>query len=114
MGNKLNSHWPISLTNGVATLFNLFLPLALVRIISPTEVGRYKVFFLYVMLSPGLFLTGGLTNGLYHWGGRYPDTQKEIRQSWTWMVGIAALCAAVGLAIATWLARALKMPSTDL
>jgi O-antigen/teichoic acid export membrane protein/glycosyltransferase involved in cell wall biosynthesis len=114
VANRLNSHWPISLTNGVATMFNLFLPLALVRIISPAEVGRYKVFFLYVMLSPGLFLTGGLNNGLYHWGGRYPDTQRDIRQSWTWLLGISLLASALGLAIASLIAPSLKMPASDL
>ena len=61
---KMSSHWPITSTNGAAALFNLFLPLVLVRILSPDQVGRYKIFFLYVMLSPGLFLVTGLNNGL--------------------------------------------------
>src|SRR5258706_4985687 len=88
VADRSSSHWPITLTNGAAALFNLFLPLALVRILSPDEVGRYKAFFLYVMLSPGLFLVSGLTNGLYHWVGKYPEAKAEVRQSWTLLVGI--------------------------
>jgi O-antigen/teichoic acid export membrane protein/glycosyltransferase involved in cell wall biosynthesis len=112
--NKLSSHWPISLTNGAAALFNLFLPLALVRIIPPDQVGRYKIFFLYVMLSPGLFLVGGLSNGLYHWAGRYPATKQEIQQSWTWLLGMGLILSLLGLALAPFLADLLKMPRHDL
>jgi O-antigen/teichoic acid export membrane protein/glycosyltransferase involved in cell wall biosynthesis len=114
VANKLSSHWPISISNGAAALFNLFLPLALVRVISPDEVGRYKVFFLYVMMSPGLFLVGGLSNGLYHWAGRYPDTKLEVRQSWTWLFLITILISAMGLALIPTLAPLLKMSHEDL
>src|SRR5438874_2292128 len=70
VADRLDSHWPISLSNGAAALFNMFLPLALVRILPLDQVGRYKFFFLYVTLSPGLFFVSGLTNGLYHWTGK--------------------------------------------
>jgi len=111
---RISAHWPISLTNGAATLFNLFLPIALVRIMSPDQVGRYKIFFLYVMLSPGIFLVGGLTNGLYHWGGKYPQTKTEVRQSWTWFLVITLLVVSLSLSISPWLAPLLKMSKTDL
>jgi O-antigen/teichoic acid export membrane protein/glycosyltransferase involved in cell wall biosynthesis len=111
--NKLTSHWPISISNGVAALFNLFLPLALVRVLPPDQVGRYKLFFLYVMMSPGLFLVGGLSNGLYHWAGNYPQTKPEVRQSWTWLVIITFLITTAGLLFSTRISPLLKMPVHD-
>ncbi len=114
MGNKISSHWPISLTNGAATLFNLFLPLVLVRIISPDDVGRYKVFFLYVMMSPGLFLTGGLSNGLYHWAGKYPESQPEVRQSWTMLLGLVGILSAIGMMLTPLLTSWVHIPQIDL
>lgn len=113
MADKASSHWPITLTNGVAALFNLFLPLALVRILTPEQVGRYKIFSLYVMLSPGLFLISGLTNGLYHWAGK-PESKNEVRQSWTLLLGVIAVLSVAGLAASGWLAAALKTPGPDI
>ncbi len=114
MASKLSSHWPISLCNGAAALFTLSLPLALVRVIPPDQVGRYKLFFLYVMISPGLFLVGGLSNGLYHWAGKYPQTKQEIRQSWTWLWALTLSLSLLGLGISRMVAPKLKMPLLDL
>jgi O-antigen/teichoic acid export membrane protein/glycosyltransferase involved in cell wall biosynthesis len=111
---KNTSHWPITLTNGVAAIFNLFLPLVLVRILSPEEVGRYKIFFLYVMLSPGLFLVTGLSNGLYHWAGQYPKTKPEVRQSWTLLLLITGLLTALGWVFSAWAAPLIQVSVTDL
>ena len=114
MDDNITSHWPISLSNGAATLFNLFLPLALVRIMPPDQVGRYKVFFLYVMLGPSLFAAAGLTNGLYHWAGSYPRSRAAIRQSWTWFSGIALALSLAGFLLSSALAPVLRMPLLDL
>jgi len=114
VGDKSSSHWPITLTNGVAAVFNVFLPVALVRILSPDQIGQYKVFFLYVMLSPALFLTSGLTNGLYHWVGKYPEAKAEVRQSWTFLAGICLALSATGLIFSRPLAALLRIPSLDL
>ena len=114
-GEGLNhSHWPITLTNGAAAVFNLFLPLALVRILSPEQVGRYKVFSLYIILGPGLFLVSGLTNGLYHWVGKYPETKAEVRQSWTLLVGITAVLCAIGMIFSRGLEGVVGIPALDI
>jgi len=111
---KVTSHWPITLTNGAAAVFNIFLPLGLVRLLSPDQVGRYSVFFLYAGLSPGLFFTAGLTNGLYHWAGKYPESRPELRQSWTLLVLITFSICALGLIGARWFAPFIKIPMLDL
>lgn len=66
------------------------------------------------MISPALFLIGGLGNGLYHWAGKYPKTQVEIRQSWTWCMGITLALSILGLIISHWLAPLIKVASFDL
>ena len=114
MAAKSASHWPITFTNGAAALLSIFLPLALVRILSPEQVGRYNIFFLYVMLCPGLFLTGGFNNGLYLWAGRYPEAKSEVRQSWSLLMGITLTACALGLICAPWAAPRIKMPTRDL
>jgi O-antigen/teichoic acid export membrane protein len=114
VAGKTSSHWPITLTNGAVALLSIFLPLALVRILSPEQVGRYNIFFLYVMLCPGLFLTGGLNNGLYHWAGKYPEAKAEVRESWTLLMGITLTVCALGLVCVHWVAPLIKMSPLDL
>src|SRR5262245_66401931 len=88
--------------------------MVLVRVLSPDQMGHYKIFFLYVTLCPGLFLVSGLTNGLYHWAGKYPETKPEIRQSWALLVGITLLICSIGLLFSHWIAPALKISIPDL
>jgi len=106
---KASSHWPITLTNGATSLLNIFLPLVLVRILSTDQVGKYQIFFLYVALCPGLFLTSGLGNGLYHWAGKYPESKPEVRQSWTLLVALTLIVCSIGLFCSHWLAPLIKI-----
>lgn len=88
---KKKSHWPLSLLSGTVSMLNLLLPLVLVRILSPEEVGRYKIFFLYLVLVPWFLMTAGITNGLGHFAGQEEDQRKKtFRASWT-ILSIAAL-----------------------
>ena len=114
MNDKIQSHWPITLTSGAAALINLFLPLVLVRILSPDQVGRYSIFFLYVTLSSGLLMVSGLSNGLYYWTGKYPEAKTEVRQSWTLLLGITFTLCAIGLVFAERLAPLVKISNLDL
>src|SRR5205807_2131961 len=63
---------------------------------------------------PGLFLVGGLSNGLYHWAGRYPETKLEVRQSWTWLFLITLSISGLGLGLVAYLVPVLKMSLRDL
>lgn len=114
MGGKASSHWPITLTNSAAALISIALPLVLVRILTPDQVGLYSIFFLYVMLCPSLFLTGGLTNGLYLWAGKYPEAKSEVRQSWTLLMEITLVGCTIGLICVHWAAPLIKIPPIDL
>ncbi len=91
------SHWPLSILSGMVSLLNLLLPLILVRILTPDEVGRYKVFFLYLVLVPWLFLTAGVTNGLGHFAGQDEQLRrKTFRSSWTLLLIFATVIGVAG------------------
>src|SRR5688572_6228279 len=104
----------MTLTNGIAALFNLFLPLSMARILTPDQMGRYKIFFLYVMLSPGLFLVSGLTNSLYHWVGKYPEAKSEVRQCWTFLLVLTVAISLIGLVFSEHFTSFIKIPEMDL
>ena len=56
MINKLKEgHWPIFILSSFSSIANLFLPIILTRLLTPEDIGIYKVFFLYLMLLPFLF-----------------------------------------------------------
>ena len=94
--NPPESHWPLTILLGLSSLFNLFLPLVLVRILSPDQVGLYKLFFLYSMTAPWVLLSSGFAKGLYFWGGHWgsdKDTRFEsFSATWSyqlrWMFGV--------------------------
>lgn len=85
---KAPSHWPLTVLSSISSLFSLSLPLILVRVLSQSEVGNFKLFFLYLLLLPGLSLSVGLVNGLAHWCGK--DNQDEIKSSSLSIVVLAA------------------------
>ena len=90
------SHWPLSLLGGSVSLLNLLLPLVLVRLLTPTEVGHYKIFFLYLVLAPWFCLTAGVTNGLGHWAGREGQRLAAFRTSWTLLLSVAGIALIAG------------------
>src|SRR4051794_25866951 len=85
------SHWPLSLLGGAVSLLNLLLPLVLVRLLTPTEVGHYKIFFLYLVLAPWFCLTAGITSGLGHWAGREDRRLGAFSSSWTLLLLVAGI-----------------------
>lgn len=95
-----SSHWPISILSSIAALFNMALPLFLVRLLSPEEVGTFKIFFLYLLVMPTITLSVGLTNGLAYWSGRGKQGHEAIRQISFVLLLLAVL--ATGL---SWLLR---------
>lgn len=85
------SHWPLSILGGMVSIFNLLLPLLLVRILTPDEIGHYKIFFLYLVLVPWAFMTAGITHGLGHWSGKENLRIEAFRTSWSILLTIASV-----------------------
>jgi O-antigen/teichoic acid export membrane protein/glycosyltransferase involved in cell wall biosynthesis len=96
MKTKISSHWPLTLFSSLSALANLALPLVLVRILTPEEVGHYKIFFLYLALMPWLSMSAGINNGLYHWVAQ-SRFKVYFQASWTlllgWSIVVTALIA---------------------
>ncbi len=80
------SHWPLTILLGLSSLFNLFLPLILVRLLSPEQVGLYKLFFLYSITGPWILFASGFSKGIYFWGGHFRNDRAARFQSFsaTW------------------------------
>ncbi|MCB0352891.1 MAG: glycosyltransferase [Bdellovibrionales bacterium] len=75
------SHWPLTLLGGMSSLLNLFLPVVLVRVFTPADVGVFKIFFLYLALVPEVFLGSGLLSGIALWSGRGNAGKRAITLS---------------------------------
>ncbi len=63
------THWPVTLLGALSSFTSIVLPLVIVRLLSPSEVGEFKVFFLYLAVAPALTLTNGLMSGIAFWAG---------------------------------------------
>lgn len=92
------SHWPLTILMGLASIFQLILPLFLVRILSAEEIGIYKKTFLYVMTAPWFLLSSGFTNGLYYWSGQVKARTQAFAATLTLLLYWAAATLAIGLA----------------
>ena len=80
------SHWPVSFLSVLASIIGLFLPLVLVRLLTPEEIGQFKLFFLYVTVAYAFSLAPGFQSGLGYWGGRRTSEPRALPTSF------AALC----------------------
>jgi O-antigen/teichoic acid export membrane protein/glycosyltransferase involved in cell wall biosynthesis len=78
---KPASHWPISVLTSISAVVNMFVPLVLVRLLSPEQIGHYKIFFLYVMMMPAFSFTTGLFSGLGYWAGQGSRGERAIQLS---------------------------------
>ncbi|AZZ36202.1 hypothetical protein CIK05_05145 [Bdellovibrio sp. qaytius] len=71
------SHWPLTILYGLSSMFNLLLPLILIRILTPDQVGIYKLFFMYAATVPWMLFSSGFSKGIYFWGGHWRNNQEE-------------------------------------
>jgi len=83
---RVRSHWPLSLLSGSVALITLAMPLVLVRILEPAEIGAFKVFFLYLTIVPAFALTSGITSGLAYWSGQGERREVALHVSGTLML----------------------------
>ncbi len=77
-------HWPLFLLGNISSAVNMVLPIVLVRLLSPIDMGFYKTFFLYVSLIPFLTMSGGPLNAIYYWMGQNEEDRHQYLKS-TWM-----------------------------
>jgi len=75
------SHWPVSTLFGISSLLSILLPIILVRYLVPAEIGMFKIFFLYLMLVPEIFLASGFASGLAYWIGQGRKGEEALALS---------------------------------
>jgi O-antigen/teichoic acid export membrane protein len=65
--NSLNvsTHWPLTIATGLSSVLNILLPLILTRLLPVSEIGAYKLLFLYLGFIPWLTMSSALMQSLY-------------------------------------------------
>lgn len=93
----MNHQWFLFLSTTLASLVNLILPLVLVRILSPQQVGEYKIFFLYLQSVPSLFFASGIMSGIPIWSTRKENGKVYLQQAFSILILIIFLFMFLGL-----------------
>jgi len=106
-------HWPVYLISMVSAITNLFLPVALVRILDPIDIGIYKIFFLYAQSITFLSLTGGPLYSVYYWIGKKENSASYIEHAWVLSFGLSIISAIVGLAFSVPLSHLISITETQ-
>lgn len=112
--NKLRAgHWPVFLISMVSAVTNLFLPVVLVRILDPNDIGVYKIFFLYAQSITFLSLTGGPLYSVYYWIGKKEKAALYVEHAWVLSFGLSFISAAIGLLFSFQLSNIISITETQ-
>lgn len=85
------NHWPLFLLSNISSIVNMLLPIILVRLFAPIQMGIYKTFFLYLSLIPFIVMAGGPLNSVYYWMGKGEDQNDFIKSTWFVTLILSAL-----------------------
>lgn len=93
-------HWPIFLLSSLSSVGNLFLPIFLVRLLTPEEIGIYKIFFIHLAVIPFLMMAGAPVHSVFYWTGHSPEKRRDyLNATWTLTILLSALVMVVGFPI---------------
>lgn len=106
-------HWPVFFISMISAITNLFLPVALVRILDPIDIGIYKIFFLYAQSITFLSLTGGPLYSVYYWIGKKEDSLRYVEHAWILSFALSVASAIVGLAFSVPLSNVIAISETQ-
>ena len=106
-------HWPIFILTSFSSIANLFLPIILTRLLSPEDIGTYKIFFLYLALLPFLFLTGGPLHSVYYWIGKKENRQTYINSAYQLTIFLSLLIAIIGVPFYGYIAELTGLNATN-
>lgn len=111
--HKTRPHWPVSLLSSSVSILNTLLPIVLVRILPPDEIGLFRIFFLYLLAIPTLFFSTGIINGFAFWSGQSEVRSPALRLSVTLLLCIAILASSLLGLFATPLSKALEWNESE-
>lgn len=106
-------HWPVYLISMVSAITNLFLPVALVRILDPVDIGIYKIFFLYAQSITFLSLTGGPLYSVYYWIGKKENAASYVEHAWVLSFALSIVSAVIGLAFSVPLSHLISITESQ-
>lgn len=95
--SQSRSHWPIVILSSFSSLLGLLLPLFLVRILKPEEIGHFKIFFLYLTIIPAFSFSTGIMSGLAYWSGQVDRGRWPLKTSSALLLYIALVFGIVAL-----------------
>lgn len=110
---KARPHWPVSLLSSSVSILNTLLPIVLVRILPPEEIGLFRIFFLYLLAIPTLSFSTGIINGLAFWSGQSGIRTRALRSSVTLLLCIAILSSLMISLLALPLSNALEWDDSE-
>lgn len=93
------NHWPIFLLSNISSVVNMLLPIVLVRLYAPIEMGIYKTFFLYLSLIPFIAMAGGPLNSVYYWMGKIHERDDYIKATWLLTLLLSSLILIPGVIV---------------
>jgi O-antigen/teichoic acid export membrane protein len=107
MFRKLSQgHWPIFLFSSMSSIGNLFLPIFLVRLLTPEEIGIYKIFFIHLAVIPFLMMAGAPVHSVFYWTGHAPEKRREyLNATWTLAILLSTTIVIIGLPLSTVIAN---------
>lgn len=106
-------HWPVYLISMLSAITNLFLPVALVRILDPDDIGVYKIFFLYAQSITFLSLTGGPLYSVYYWIGKKENSVSYVEHAWVLSFSLSIISALIGLIFSVPLSNMISITETQ-
>lgn len=106
-------HWPVFLISMLSAITNLFLPVVLVRILDPQDIGIYKIFFLYVQSITFLSLTGGPLYSVYYWIGKKDQALRYVEHAWILSFSLSFITAMIGLIFSSQLSNMISISETQ-
>lgn len=109
--NLKSGHWPVFLFSSVSSIGNLFLPIILVRLLLPEDIGVYKIFFLHLSAIPFLVMAGGPIHSVFYWVGKGDEERKKyINATWILTLILSSLVLVIGLPLKEQIASHLDLP----
>lgn len=90
---------------------NLFLPIILVRLLNPADVGIYKIFFLHLLTIPFLVMAGGPLHSIFYWIGQSDSAERTKFLNATWILTLltSSLVLVIGLPLQAFLSEMLGL-----
>jgi O-antigen/teichoic acid export membrane protein len=104
-------HWPIFFLSSFTSIANLFLPIILTRILTPSDIGTYKIFFLHLAAIPFILMSGGPINALYYFVGKKKEQSfSYMQQIFMLSLVLSSLALLIGIPLLNVLNEVLNIP----